>query len=433
MIHKSSVRSSYLRPTLIVLGTLALAGCAGQGPGQLLGAAPQPLSGAALPSAGAPVVGKTSGNVALLVPLTGPLAPYGQALANAAKLVFPEGASPSLDVRDTGGTPQGAAAAAQAAIAGGDGIILGPLTSPEAHAVAPLATAAGVNVLSFTNDTTVAAPGIWPLGISPRQQVDRVLEVAASQGRTQVAAVLPDTDFGRQLGNDISAESARLSEPSPQIVFFDQSFSSVNQAVREVSDFASRGQEIETKIRQARDLDTAAGREQARALEHQQIPPPPFNALFIGATRADSLAEFATFLPYYDVNQPQVQILGPALWAPLAPQMAHQPVLVGAMYAAPDPASASAFTAKYQETYNAAPPSIADLGFDAAAIARLAASQGNYTTSVLTVPAGFTGTDGTLVLEPNGQVQRGLAVFQVAPGTPSVVAPAPTQLAPPVG
>lgn len=431
MIHKSSVRSSYLRPAWIVLGTLALAGCAGQGPGQIFGAA-QPLGGAAQPGAG-PSIGKTSGNVALLVPLTGPLAPYGQALENAAKLAFPEGASPSLDVRDTGGTPQGAAAAAQAAIAAGDGIILGPLTSQEAHAVAPIAREAGVNVLSFTNDTTVAAPGVWPLGISPRQQVDRVLEVAASNGRTQVAALLPDTDFGRALASDINTASARLSEPSPQIVFFDQSFSSVNQAVREISDFASRGERIENEIRYQRNLDTAAGREQAHILEHQQISPPPFNALFIGSTRADQLAEFATFLPYYDVNQPQVQFLGPALWAPLATQMAHQPVLVGAMYAAPDPAAAAAFDAKYQATYGAPPPSIANLGFDAAAIAKLAASGGGYTTPVLTTPAGFTGTDGTLVLERDGRVQRGLAVFKVAPGAPAIVAPAPTQLAPPVG
>jgi branched-chain amino acid transport system substrate-binding protein len=429
----SSVRSSCLRSTSIVLATLGLAGCAGQGPGQILGVA-QPLGGAAqaVPGAG-PAIGKTSGSVAMLVPLTGPLAPYGEALANAAKLVFPAGSSPGLDVRDTGGTPQGAAAAAQAAIAAGDGIILGPLTSPEAHAVAPIAASAGVNVLSFTNDTTVGAPGIWPLGISPRQQVDRVMEVAADKGRTQVAALLPDSDFGRRLASEISSESSRLSEPSPQIVFFDQSFNSVNMAVRDISDFASRGQEIENEIRQARNLDTAAGREQARELEHQQIPPPPFNTLFIGATRADTLAELATFLPYYDVNQPQVQFLGPALWAPLAPQMAHQPVLTGAMYAAPDPAAAASFNAKYQATYGAAPPAIADLGFDAAAIAKVAASQGGYTSSVLTAPAGFTGTDGTLVLEPTGQVQRGLAVFQVAPGAPATVAPAPTQLAPPVG
>jgi ABC-type branched-subunit amino acid transport system substrate-binding protein len=380
-----------------------------------------------------PSIGKTTGHVALLVPLTGPLAPYGQVLENAAKLVFPEGSSPSLDVRNTGGTPQGAAAAAQAAIAAGDGIILGPLTSQDAQAVAPIARAAGVNVLSFTNDSNVAAPGIWPLGISPRQQVDRVLEVAASEGRTEVAALLPDSDFGRALATDIDTASARLSEPNPQIVFFDQSFNSVNQAVREISGFASRGQRIENEIQYERNLDTAAGRVQARQLEHEPIPPPPFNALFIGSTRADQLAEFATFLPYYDVNQPQVQFLGPALWAPLATQMAHQPVLVGAMYAAPDPAAAAAFDAKYQTTYGAPPPSIANLGFDAAAIAKLAASQGGYTTSVLTAPAGFTGADGTLVLEPNGQVRRGLAVFKVEPGAPAIVAPAPTQLAPPVG
>jgi ABC-type branched-subunit amino acid transport system substrate-binding protein len=431
LIHQSSVRSSYLRSAWIVLGTLALAGCAGQGPGQVFGAA-QPLGGTARLTAPGPVIGKSSGNVALLVPLTGTLAPYGQALENAAKLVFPAGSSPSLDVRDTGGTPQGAAAAAQAAIAAGDGIILGPLTSPEAHAVAPIAQAAGVNMLSFTNDSTVAAPGIWALGITPMQQVDRVMQVAADKGRTQVAALLPDTDFGRRLSDEISAESVRLSEPSPQIVFYDEDFHSVNRAVEQISDFASRGQMIETEIKQARDLDTNAGRERARELEHQQIPPPPFNALFIGATRGDTLAEFANFLPYYDVNQPQVQFLGPALWAPLAVQMAHQPVLMGAMYAAPDPAVASAFNTKYQVTYGAPPPAIADLAFDAAAIAKLAASSGGYTTPVLTAPAGFTGTDGALVLQPNGQVLRGLAVFQVAPGAPAVVAPPPERLNQPI-
>jgi branched-chain amino acid transport system substrate-binding protein len=288
-----------------------------------------------------------------------------------------------------------------------------------------------VNVLSFTNDSTVAAPGIWPLGITPLQQVERVMQVAAGQGRTQVAALLPDTDFGRRLSDEISTESAKLSEPSPQIVFYDEDFNSVNRAVEQISDFAGRGQMIENEIRQARNLDTDAGRERARELEHQQIPPPPFNALFIGAIRGDTLAEFATFLPYYDVNQPQVQFLGPANWAPLAPAMAHQPVLLGAMYAAPDPAAAAAFDAKYQTAYGAPPPSIADLAFDAAAIAKLAASNGGYTSSVLTAPAGFTGTDGTLVLQPGGQVQRGLAVFGVASGTPVTVAPAPTQLAQP--
>jgi ABC-type branched-subunit amino acid transport system substrate-binding protein len=374
------------------------------------------------------VIGKTSGNVALLLPLSGAMAPVGQILENAAKLALPDGGPTTLDIRDTGGTPQGAIAAAQASIAAGDGVILGPLTSAEAHAVAPIAQAAGVNMLAFTNDSTIAAPGVWPLGITPTQQVQRVVQAAADGGRTQLAALLPDTDFGHSLSDAITAETSSLSEPSPQIVFYQPDFNSINQAVDQVSDFADRGQGIEDQIKQAQDLGTAAGREQAQQLQHQQIPPPNFNALFLGATDGNTLAELANFLPYYDVNPPQVQFLGPALWSTIAPDMAHQSVLLGALYAAPDPASAAAFDAKYASAYGNPPPAIADVAFDAAAIAHLAASSGGYTSTVLTAPDGFTGTDGVLVLQPTGQVLRGLAVFQIAPGAPVITSPAPTQL-----
>ena len=355
------------------------------------------------------MIGKTSGNVALLLPLSGAMAPVGQILENAAKLALPDGGPTTLDIRDTGGTPQGAIAAAQASIAAGDGVILGPLTSAEAHAVAPIAQAAGVNMLAFTNDSTIAAPGVWPLGITPTQQVQRVVQAAADGGRTQLAALLPDTDFGHSLSDAITAETSSLSEPSPQIVFYQPDFNSINQAVDQVSDFADRGQGIEDQIKQAQDLGTAAGREQAQQLQHQQIPPPNFNALFLGATDGNTLAELANFLPYYDVNPPQVQFLGPALWSTIAPDMAHQSVLLGALYAAPDPASAAAFDAKYASAYGNPPPAIADVAFDAAAIAHLAASSGGYTSTVLTAPDGFTGTDGVLVLQPTGQVLRGLA------------------------
>ncbi|MDE8345083.1 MAG: penicillin-binding protein activator [Acidocella sp.] len=393
----------------------------------MLGGAPDQATSMAL-GAG-PVIGKTSGNVALLVPLTGTLAPVGQVLVNAAKLAFPNNASgPSLDIRDTGGTPQGATAAAQAAIAAGDGIILGPLTSAEAHAVSPLALQAGVNMLPFTNDSTVAAAGVWPLGITPTQQVQRVLQAAADAGRTQLAALLPDSDFGHLLGQAITAEANSLSEPTPQITFYEADFNSVNRAVDQLSDFADRGQGIESEIKAAQDLGTPAGRERARQLQHQQIPPPAFNALFIGATNGDTLAELANFLPYYDVTAPQVQFLGPTLWSTIAPQMATQSVLRGALFAAPDPASATAFDSRYAAAYGAPPPAIADIGFDAAAIARLAAANGGYTSTVLTAPAGFTGTDGLVVLQPGGGVQRGLAVFQIAPGAPVITSPAPTQL-----
>jgi ABC-type branched-subunit amino acid transport system substrate-binding protein len=374
------------------------------------------------------VTGKAGGPVALLVPLTGDLAPVGQALQNAAKLAFPADSSTPLDIRDTQGTPAGAAAAAQAAIAAGDGLILGPLTSAEAHAVAPIATAANVNVLAFTNDSSVDAPGVWALGISPDEQVKRALSYAAATGRTQVAAILPDTDFGHALGAALQSATSSLGEPAPSLTFYDPGFSSINDALKQMSDYADRGAVLDAQIKAAKEEDTAAGFQKAAELSQQQPPPPSFNALFIGAIDGGELGEMANLLPYYDVSQPQVQFIGPAPWGPIAAQLGANGVFRGAIYAAADPAAASEFDQKYSAAYGAAPPAIADVAFDAAAIARLLASQGGFTSNLLTAPDGFTGADGVLQLGADGSVQRGLAVFETTGSGPNIVSPAPASL-----
>lgn len=415
----------YLRSCLFVGAAAALASCSGQvsSPSAPVVAPPNALSNAV---GTVENTGKTSGAVLLLVPLSGPLAPVGEVLANAAKLALPVDGTPRLDIRDTQGTPQGAASAAQAGLAAGDGIILGPLTANDAKAVIPLAKQAGVNMLPFTNDGALAAPGVWPLGITPAQQVARVVQQAAASGHTQLAGLLPDSDFGRSLANALQQEARTLGEPAPQIAYYEPGFSSLNQTIRQLSDWDSRGVAHTQQINQARSQDTAAGMAKANALRMQQIAPPSFNALFIGATDANSLAEIASFLSYYEVFAPQVQFMGPTLWANLAKAMATQPSFVGAFYAAPDPQAATLFQAKYDSLYGSMPPGIADIAFDATALAKLASSSGGYTTKVLTSPSGFAGADGVLVLMPDGHVKRGLVVFAISHGQPTVVSPAPT-------
>ncbi|MDX5930811.1 penicillin-binding protein activator [Acidiphilium acidophilum] len=421
-----------LTPLRLALATAAatsllLSGCTEPAPG-LPGL---PMSGAtAEPPSAIPDTGRTSGPVALLLPLSGPFAPIGQSIKQAVQLAFSAPGAPPLDIRDTGGTPQGAAAAASAAIAAGDGLILGPLTKSDTQAVASVAHAANVNVIAFTNDETVAAPGVWPLGITPGQQVSRVVSYAADHGRTRTAAILPDNAFGRLMGASLEAQAQNLGEPSPNIGYFDNSFQSLTHTVRSISAFDSRGASIEAQIRAARDQDDQAGRIRAAKLEREPIPPPPFDALLVGAT-GEQLAEVGTLLPYYEAGPPQIQLLGPSLWAHDATAMATHDSLRGAVYAAPDPSLGLAFDQKFQSTYGSAPPGIDKIGFDAGAIAVLAAREGGYTMQVLTNPSGFTGTDGVFRLDPDGHVQRGLAVFKVEPGGPQIVSPAPATLPPP--
>ncbi len=405
-----------VRRAFFLLAALALAGCAEPLGGPRLGLTPS--TGVAFPGGG----GGPAGRVALLAPLTGANAELGQALQQAAQLALAAPGAPALDVRDTAGTPAGAAAAAQAAVAGGDRLILGPLTAVETEAAAGPARAAGVPVLAFTNDAAAARPGVWTLGITPAQQVRRLVGAATAAGKSRIAALLPPSPFGQAMASALTAAASAAGLPAPEIHIHDGSNGSIQRTLRDLSGYDTRRGPIDAKIKEARAKHTPEGRQEAAELAKTPIPPPPFDALLLADT-GEKLAWAVSFLGYYDIESPAVQILGPALWANRALRGGAN--LNGAWYAAPDPDARASFNAAYQAKYDAPAPLVADVAYDAAAIARVLAASG-YSTSALTRAQGFAGVDGVFALQPDGSVRRGLAVFAIQPGGPTVVEAAPT-------
>jgi hypothetical protein len=150
------------------------------------------------------------------------------------------------------------------------------------------------------------------------------------------------------------------------------------------------------------------------------VPPPPFEALLL-AESGEKLGEIMSLLPYYDVEPPQVRLLGPTGWAAPANRRG---VYHGSWFMAPDPDARAEFEARYSEKNGESPPRIADVAYDAARIAAAAASAGGFVPAVLTRREGFTGADGRLVLQPDGTILRALAVFEVSGGGAQVVQPA---------
>jgi hypothetical protein len=341
-------------------------------------------------------------------------------MLNAAQLAL-HGPDAQLDAKDTGGTPAGAVAAASAAVADGAGLILGPLTSAETAAVAPVARAANVAVLAFTNDPSQAQPGVWTLGITPGQQVRRLVAAAQAQDKSQIAALLPDTDFGHAMGDALIQANGAGGLPPPNVRFYSRGMAGINSATRDLSDYANRRGPIDAQIRAARALGTPDGRRQAQELARTGIAPPSFNALLLADT-GDALAEIAAVLPYYDVDRSAVKIMGPALWAASSSGSGQFP---GAWYAAPDPEARGTFAQAYTAKYSSPPPPVADLAYDAASIARVLAERGGFSIGALTQSAGFVGADGWFALLPDGQARRALAVFAIERGGPQMVEPAP--------
>lgn len=412
------------RALLVLLSALGLAACASTG--FVTGPSAGPTS---LYPNGSSSIAPESRKVSILLPLSGPLAPVGQSMLQAAEIVLQAPGSPQFHAFDTGGTPAGAAAAAQQAVAYGAGIILGPLTFSDTAAAAPIARKAGIPMLAFTNDESEAEAGVWILGITPGQQVRRLVAALQAQGKTRLAALLPDNNYGAAMQTALQSAASAAGDPPPAIQTYSSGIGSINQAVREVSDYADRRGPIEAQISAARALDNAAGRARMHELMQEPIPPPPFDALLLAATGTD-LQEIGAFLPYYDLNPGAVQVVGPNLWQ--EPANRRGAPLGGAWYAAPDPTFRQQFADAYAAKYGAPPLALADLAFDAAALSRALAAGPGYSVAALTSPAGFTGADGVLALRPNGQVVRGLAVFSIgAGGEAAVLDPAPTNLAAP--
>jgi len=369
---------------------------------------PSPPAPPEAPPPPPPAAPKTA-KVALLVPLSGANAGLGRAILDAAQLALFEtgGQQMTLVPRDTKGTPDGAAAAARSAIAEGAQLILGPLLAAEVRAIQPVARDAHVNVIAFSTMTSLAGDGTFLMGFLPRQEVVREVGYAHERGLDRFAALAPNSPYGHLMADALEKAAAADGGTVTRVAFYGPSAADSAAAIKSLGGGAAAG--------------NAGGAAAA--------PAPPFAALLLpeGGARLDQIAGQ---LQTAGLVQPQVRLLGSGLWD--VPGIGKDPALDGGWFAAAPPDPRREFETRFQATYGQAPPRLASLGFDAAALAAVLARQGGdhpFSQEAIMNPSGFTGVNGLFRFRPDGLVQRGLAVLEVGPGGNIVVSPAPQSFA----
>src|SRR5690606_5041686 len=150
------------RKALAIGATVLLAGCQVIPKGEP-GTTPTPE-----PSATTLPGDATRHRVALLVPLSGTNGEVGQSTASAATMALLDTNSDNLRIT-TYDTSTGADSAAARAIADGNKLVLGPLLSEDIPAILKRTRPAGVPLVSFSNDSSVAAADVFVMGITPDQ------------------------------------------------------------------------------------------------------------------------------------------------------------------------------------------------------------------------------------------------------------------------
>jgi len=372
---------------LVGAAAMVLAACAG---GQFTGDETlQPATQAAVSP-----VGEGQVRVALVLPLSaqGNAAVAAQSMRNAAEMALAEFKSPNVQllVKDDGGTPQGAQAAAQQAMSEGAEIIVGPLFAQSVSAVGQVARARNIPVIAFSTDASVATRGVYLLSFLPETDVRRIVEFAASRGKRSFAALLPDNAYGAVVEAAFQQEVARRGGRVVVLEKYPIDANRMNEAVRRVAQAANQ-----------------------------------VDSIFI-PDGADAVPQVAQALSANGVNVKRVQLLGTGLWDD--PRVFSTPALDGGWYAAPESAGFRNFSARYRGRYGQDPVRTATLAYDAVAlVAALVKTQGlqRFSETVLTNSSGFAGIDGVFRFRPEGTNERGLAVLRVAPTGGQVISPAP--------
>ena len=317
-------------------------------------------------------------------------------LENAARLAMRDlnGVTIDLRVYSTAGNAQTAATQATKAVNDGAQIILGPLYAASANAVGLAVSPRGVNVLAFSNNTTIAGGNVFVLGSTFNNTAQRLVNYSASQGRNRIVVVHAQ-DVAGQLGRTaiqraVSGSSASLVET----VEYPLSQEGVISAI--------------PRIKAA--VDNAGA-----------------DAIFMTSSTASALPLLTQLLPEAGVSPEVTQFIGLTRWD-IPSQTLALPGVQGGWFALPDPGRQSAFRSQYQATYGAAPHSLAGLAFDGIAAVGALVSNGQsnaLTAAALTQSAGFQGATGIFRLLPDGTNQRGLAVATISDRKVVVISPAP--------
>ncbi len=327
----------------------------------------------------------TEAKVALLLPLSGRGADTGQAMLNAAQLaMFDLNATSLFELmpQDTGKGPD---EAVQAALNGGANLILGPVFSDTTKRIAPIALQSGVNVVSFSTDTSAAMGSTFLLGFVPQTQVEQILDYAASRQITRIAVLAPRDTYGDSVASTFYGHMQRRGLTNGGIVRYDSK--------------------------------SGLSPDQISILNGQ------VQAVLI-ATAAPEAARISAQLTAQGMPPSLVKRLGTGLWDDAA--AARMPELQGGWYAAASPRLRERFEQRYFETYGQKPPRLASLAYDATALAVVLAKSGRgYGRDTLTNPNGFSGIDGIFRFRPDGLAERGLAILEINNGTAVVVRDAP--------
>ncbi len=404
-----------------------------------------------------------------------------RSMLEAAQLAVFEADDPRLLLlpKDSGGTPEAAKSSAEAVIAEGADIIIGPVLSSAVSAAAEPARQAHIPVIAFSTDRSAAGQGVYLLSFTPEADIARMVGYIQAQNQAAFesgAALRPETQ-GKQAPAIINAVALLRPQGRYGDRVEEALFTYAPPAGLAITDIALYGRDVQSMDAPARQIAHVEERraaieawKEAGGVGDPNLDPEfdfqlPYQAVFIPESGV-RLRSLAPLLPFYDVDPKITRFIGVHLWNDAT--LLREPALFGGWFPGPAAAPHEAFKAAYGSAFAEPPGRLASLAHDAIMVAAQssrpqavpdgtsqdeaadapqdtqgkrgifglfkaghAAETGQETggsaidMNILLRPEGFYGADGRFRFGTDGLVQRLLSVFEIKPGKIVEIDPAP--------
>lgn len=384
-------------------------------------------------------------HVAVLLPLSGVNGSIGSSMLNAVTMALFDSYDPRIVLHpfDTKGTEAGTREATLKAIDVKARIVIGPLLSGNVRTAGDLLSPAQIPLIGLSNDRRVAAPGRYLIGFMPKTEVSRVINYTFRQGKTRMAALIPESAYGDRVVEYFGQTLSSLGGDIAHMQRYPLDPDNVQDSVRRVTNYDSRENELKSEINYLRSLRRDLSDQIARQLERaQQIPDPDFDAILI-PEGGDLLRTLVPFLPFYEVDPKKIKLMGTGLMSD--PTIMNDPPLQGTWFAGVDPKNLETFDKRYKDTFSEEPPRLASLAYDAmglvSTIVKNALSSNQpvmqeqmseqsdpiFTPAALEYEQGFYGINGLFRFLPNGENERMLSILEIRSKGLKVIDPAPDE------
>jgi len=254
-------------------------------------------------------------------------------------------------------------------------------------------------MIAFSTDWTLAGDNTFIMGFLPFDQVERVTRFAAKNGLNNIGLITANDNYGRVVAD-------AFGQIAPRFGIQTTARASINPKSLNLS------KDVQNFISSA----PAANANK------------PFDAVLmpLGGQQATSVANF---LSKYNLPPSAVKRIGTGLLDDI--NLAKEPALNGAWFAAPSPNTRRSFENKYMAAYGRSAPRLSTLAYDATALAAVLSRKtdinlkSRFDKRAISNPNGFLGLDGIFRFRPDGTVERGLAILEFRNGRITILDPAP--------